>query len=231
VGSDFAAIGGLLANPARSTMLDQLLRGPAMSAGELSKSAGVAPSTGSEHLAALMAGGLIQATSNGRHRYFSLAGPDVADALEGLARICPSSPVRGLRQSLAMRELRFARTCYDHLAGAVGVAVLDALLGRRWLHAADSTYSVTAEGDRQLAELGIDLEAARRGRRAFARPCLDWTERRHHLAGALGAAVTSVMLDRGWFARAGAGRGLRITETGRARLLALGVPDTVLASR
>jgi hypothetical protein len=178
-----------------------------------------------------MAGGLIQATSNGRHRYFSLAGPDVADALEGLARICPSSPVRGLRQSLAMRELRFARTCYDHLAGAVGVAVLDALLGRRWLHAADSTYSVTAEGDRQLAELGIDLEAARRGRRACARPCLDWTERRHHLAGALGAAVTSVMLDRGWFARAGAGRGLRITETGRARLLALGVPDTVLASR
>jgi hypothetical protein len=132
---------------------------------------------------------------------------------------------------VASQELRFARTCYDHLAGTVGVAVLAALLGRQWLHATDSSYSVTPEGSRGLAGLGLDLEAARRGRRAFARPCLDWTERRHHLAGALGAAMTSVMLERHWFVRAGAGRGVRLTDTGRARLLALGVPDTVLLVR
>jgi DNA-binding transcriptional ArsR family regulator len=231
MGADFAAIGALLGNPARATMLDQLLRGPAMSAGDLSKSAGIAPSTGSEHLAALVAAGLVQATTDGRHRYFSLAGAHVAEALEGLSRICPSTPVRGLRQSLASQELRFARTCYDHLAGSLGVAVLAALLGRQWLQATASSYSVTPEGHRGLTGLGLDLEAARHSRRAFARPCLDWTERRHHLAGALGAALTSVMLDRHWFDRAGAGRGVRLTDTGRARLLALGVSDTVLVVR
>ncbi len=211
-------------------MLDLLLAGYPRSAGELARSAGVAPSTGSGHLAALEKAGLVHSVSKGRHRYYSIAGTEVAAALESLARICPPTPVRSLRQSLAARELRFARTCYDHLAGTLGVAALDAWLSLRWLRVSGLTYNLAPEGQRQLGDLGVDIERARSSRRAFARPCLDWTEHRYHLAGALGAEITRTMLSRNWFRRARAGRGLWLTSAGRDGLIGLGVRKAGLSA-
>ena len=213
MGTDFAAVARLLASPARSAVVDALLAGRHLAAGELARIAGVRPSTISEHLAALVDGGLLTVVSAGRHRYYTLAGPEVATALEGLARICPDTQVRSLRESSGARALRVARTCYDHLAGALGVAVLDGMVERRWL---DEDCRLVAAGERGLDEFGVDVEACRRSRRQFARPCLDWTQRRMHLAGALGAAVTERVREQGlgpacaagaWVADHGGGRG------------------------
>ncbi len=227
-------------------MLDALLAWYPISAGELARFAGVAASTGSGHLAALEKAGLVHSVLKGRHRYYSIAGTEVATALESLSRICPPTPVRSLGQSLAAQELRFARTCYDHLAGTLGVAALDAWLSLRagtlgvaaldawlslrWLRVSGLTYDLTVEGQRQLGDLGVDIERARNTRRAFARPCLDWTERRYHLAGALGAEITRAMLSRSWFRRARVGRGLLLTSAGRDGLSSLGVQQAGLSA-
>jgi DNA-binding transcriptional ArsR family regulator len=230
MGADFAATAALISNPARAAMLDCLLKGEAMSASELSKSAGVAPSTGSEHLGALLAGGLVRVEANGRHRYFSLAGPPVAEAIEALALICSPSPVGSLRQALAVDRLRFARSCYDHLAGVLGVAVLDALRSRGWLELHERDCSLTSIGEHGLIRLGVDVDGARRSRRAFGRLCLDWTERRHHLAGALGANLMRMMMHRGWLRRPGNGRAFELSRSGVSGLVKLGLPDTILGT-
>jgi DNA-binding transcriptional ArsR family regulator len=197
-------------------MLDLLMGGAALTSGELARSAGVSASTATEHLQALEAGGLVRSWPSGRHRYVELAGPDVAAALEALSLICPPDPVRSLRDSRDRRSLRLARTCYDHLAGVAGVELHDALVHRRLL--TTDPYGVTRAGVRWLDDLGVDIDAARGQRRSFARPCPDWTERRPHLAGALGAALTSRLLDRGWFQRRPGGRGLAVTARGREEL-------------
>lgn len=200
-----------------------------MSAGELARTARVSPSTASEHLAKLVDGGLLAVTVAGRHRHYRIASADVAAALETLARICPQNPVRSLRASGNAEALRFARTCYDHLAGVLGVAVLDALLRRRWLAPSDGGYGLTPAGELALRAAGVDVAGAGTRRRAFARPCLDWTQRRPHLAGALGAAVTTTILDHGWLRR-GKGRGLRLTGEGRLALRdVLGLPPDLLS--
>jgi DNA-binding transcriptional ArsR family regulator len=230
MGTDFAHVGRLLANPARSAMLDALMEGRPLAAGELARVARVSPSTASEYLGDLIKGGLALMERQGRHRYYRLAGPDIAAALEGLARICPPTPVRSLRASSEARAIAFARTCYDHLAGWLGVAVLDTLLERDWLTAAPAGYVLTASGQLAMAAAGVDVAGAMARRRAFARPCLDWTERRPHLAGALGAAVTALVLERGWVERDGVGRGLRVTRAGRTGLAqAFGLDAGVLA--
>ncbi len=220
---DLTAPAALIAEPARAAMLNALLSGRALAAGELARVAGVSRPTASEHLRRLLDGNLVEVVSQGRHRYYRLAGPHVANALEALAHLGPPAPVATLRQANAARALAFARTCYDHLAGTCGVALLDALLANEWLCDHDGGYGVTSAGDRELVALGIDVGAARSARRTFARPCLDWTVRRHHLAGSLGAAITTRLLDLDWFThRTRDGRGLRITDTGRSRLLELG---------
>ncbi len=220
---DLTAPAALIAEPARAAMLNALLSGRALAAGELARVAGVSRPTASEHLRRLLDGNLVDVVSQGRHRYYRLAGPHVANALEALAHLGPPAPVATLRQANAARALAFARTCYDHLAGTCGVALLDALLANEWLCDHDGGYGVTSAGDRELVALGIDVGAARSARRTFARPCLDWTVRRHHLAGSLGAAITTRLLDLDWFThRTRDGRGLRITDTGRSRLLELG---------
>lgn len=201
-------------------MLDSLMSGRALAAGELARVAGIAPSTASEHLARLLSGGLVEVVAQGRHRYYRLAGPAVGAALEALSQVAPTRPVRTLRESGHARALGFARTCYDHLAGRCGVALHDALLERRWLSEA---YDVTPAGVAALAGWGVDVDAARGRRRSFARPCLDWTERRPHLAGALAAGIETALLDRGWFVpRSGSSRALRLTEVGCAGLGELG---------
>jgi DNA-binding transcriptional ArsR family regulator len=215
VGTDYAAVAKLLANPARSAVVDALMHGRPLAAGELARIAGVRASTMSEHLGELLDGGLVAVITAGRHRYYQLSGTEVAEALEAFSRICPAMPVRSLRQSSASRTLRAARLCYDHVAGALGVALLDQMRSSGWLASASGPHlQLTQPGTQALAAIGVDIEGCRRARRHFARSCLDWTERRPHLAGSLGAGVTSVLLDREWLRRAGAGRGLTVTSQG-----------------
>jgi DNA-binding transcriptional ArsR family regulator len=229
--TDFAHVGRLLASPARATVVDALLEGRALPAGQLAELSGVSAPTISQHLSELVDGGLVTATAVGRHRYYQLAGADIAEALEALARICPATPVRSLRQSSAAASLRVARLCYDHLAGVVGVALLDAMSERGWLvRGADlasgqdpargqdltrgQDLEVTGIGREELGAIGVDVAACGRARRVFARTCLDWTQRRMHLAGAVGAGLATALLDREWVRRAGSGRGLTVTEAG-----------------
>lgn len=218
--TDLAAVGALLGEPSRARMLDSLMAGRALAAGELARVAGVSRSTASEHLGRLLDGGLVEVVSQGRHRYYRIAGPEVAEALEALSQIAPPRPVASLRQSGHAQALGLARTCYDHLAGRCGVELHDALVARGWL---SPSYDVTPAGADAFAAWGVDVEAARARRRTFARPCLDWTERRPHLAGALAADVTGALVGRGWFARRSAdSRALRVTPAGRAGMAELG---------
>lgn len=206
-------------------MLAALLSGQALAAGELARAAGVSAATASEHLARLRAGGLVEVVAAGRHRYYRLASPEVTRAIEALATVSPPRQVRSLRQSNTDAAMVFARTCYDHLAGRVGVSVHDALVSAGHLAAGGDGYVLTDRGTERMASLGIDLTAAHTARRNFATPCLDFTERRPHLAGALGAAICRHALDSGWVVRRAEGqRALRLTDAGRDTLAAqLGV--------
>jgi DNA-binding transcriptional ArsR family regulator len=206
----------LIAEPARAAMLDALMDGEARPAGELARRAGVAPSTASEHLRLLAAARLLVVEPNGRERRYRLASADVADALEALARIEADAPVQSLRASSRKDALRHARTCYDHLAGRLGVAVTDALVERGALVLRDTSFDVADETS--FVDLGVDVATARTATRAFARVCVDWTERRPHLAGALGAAVAQAVLDRGWARRRPNDRGLVVTPRGASEL-------------
>jgi DNA-binding transcriptional ArsR family regulator len=221
--SDVAPVAALIADPTRAAMLAELLDGRAIPAGELGRRAGVSAATASAHLARLLAGGLVTVRTQGRHRYYQLAGPDVAGVLEALARISPDRPVRNLRQSREARALRAARTCYDHLAGRAGVVLLRALVDGGHLTQAGepgdvNPYIVTPAGEEALRGLGVDVDGLRRQRRPLTRACIDWTERRPHLAGGLGAALTSRLIELGWFTRPQAGRALRLTGEGRERI-------------
>jgi DNA-binding transcriptional ArsR family regulator len=216
-------VAAVIADPSRAAILDALMDGTARRASELALRAGVASSTASGHLARLVAGGLIVCQSQGRERRYRIAAPAVADAIEALARIASPVEVRSLRTAERAAAVRTARTCYDHLAGRLGVGLTEALVERGALVARDGSYDVTAAGARTLGSLGVDVAAVRSGRRSFARACLDWTERRPHLAGALGAALADALLARGWIERRPNDRGLRVTPTGTHELGALGV--------
>ena len=194
--ADIAAAGAALADETRAGMLLALLSGETLSAGELARVAGRSPSGASAHLRALQDVGFVVVEERGRNRYFRLASPGVADALEALARVAPPRAVKTLRQSEAARAVQRARTCYDHLAGELGVAVTDALVERGVLEQADASFRVTASGASWLDKLGIDIAALEQQQRSFARACLDWTERRPHVAGAVGAALAATCFDR-----------------------------------
>ncbi|HET7430793.1 MAG TPA: helix-turn-helix transcriptional regulator [Nocardioides sp.] len=223
---DLAAVGALLGNPSRAAMLDALMAGRALTATELTRAARVKPATASEHLARLREGGLVEVVVQGRHRYHRIASAQVGAALEALSHVAPAQQVTTLRQSGRARSLAEARTCYDHLAGRCGVALHDGLLARGWLVPEQGGYAASEAGVAGLLGWGVDVTSARSARRPFARPCLDWTERREHLAGALAAALATALVDgpEPWFARrADDHRGLRPTDLGRARLADLGL--------
>ena len=225
--ADLAAVGTLLAEPARARMLAALGDGRALPASALAAEAGVVPSTASGHLARLVDGGLIAAESRGRRRYFRLRGPEVAEALEALARIAPPEPVRSLRQATRVEALRSARTCYDHLAGWLGTALMDALLERGVV----ADEHVTDRGVETLANLGVDLDSIP-GRRPLFRSCLDWSERRPHAAGKLGAALAARSFELGWVERLDCTRAVRVTpagETGFADAFGLTPPGRAAA--
>ncbi|MER7751066.1 winged helix-turn-helix domain-containing protein [Kitasatospora sp. NPDC097643] len=227
----FAPLAALLADPTRAAFCTALLDGRAWTAGELARQAGVAPSTASEHLSRLIAGGLLVEERQGRHRYVRLAGPTVATLIEDLAGFAastegggPPAP-RSLREATRQSAEARARTCYDHLAGRLGVAVTDALLDHGLL-TDDAGLAVTERGRAWLAAQAIELpeRPGRRSGRPLVRSCLDWTERRSHLGGALGAALCRTALDRAWVERIGSGRALRVTADGdRALRELLGV--------
>jgi DNA-binding transcriptional ArsR family regulator len=200
-------------------MLTVLLDGRPLAAGELARVAGVSAPTASAHLARLLDGGLVTVLKQGRHRYYRLRGAEVAQVVEALSRISPPVEVRSLRQSRDARRLHEARTCYDHLAGEAGVVLFAALVDGGLIEAdGDEAFEVTAKGEEQLGALGLDVAALRRSRRRFAWRCLDWTERRPHLNGALGAALTARMIELGWFERGSTRRALLVTDAGRAGL-------------
>src|SRR3954447_16892178 len=239
---DLAAIGAVLAEPARARMLLALGDGRALPAGTLAGEAGVAASTASEHLARLVDGGLVTVHPQGRHRYYRLAGPEVGQLIEKLARLAPAAPARAPREDSRAYAVRRARTCYDHLAGRLGVAVFAALLhqgfvtGGDGIHRIDGDgedrlsapgrdidYRLTASGHTRLSELGVDLPRMD-DRGIPLRYCVDWTEQRHHLSGRVGRALTDRLLALGWLKRADRGRAVLITDDGRERLPAdLGV--------
>jgi DNA-binding transcriptional ArsR family regulator len=222
---DLAAVGALLGNPSRAAMLDALMTGRALPATELARAADISMPTASEHLAKLREGGLVEVVTQGRHRYHRLASAEVGAALESLSHIAPEKQVTTLRQSSRARSLAEARTCYDHVAGRCGVALHDGLLARSWLVPEPGGYAVSESGVEGLLGWGVDVTTARSARRRLARPCLDWTERREHLAGALAGAIADALIDglEPWFVRrADDHRGLRPTDLGRSRLTELG---------
>ena len=188
---------------------------------ELAYHAGVSPQTASSHLAKLADAKLITSLQQGRHRYYRLAGPAVAEALEPLSNLIAHKPVPQRKPSKELTRLRRGRLCYDHLAGALGVAVADSLIGRSALAPEGRDFRVTPSGEELLASLEIDLAALRNSRRVFARQCLDWSERRPHVGGALGAAVAERFLKRGWIARERKGRRVWVTKAGRPALATL----------
>ncbi len=215
-----AAIAAAIGEPARARMLYCLLDGHARTSTELAVLAEVTPSTASAHLNRLRAESLVTVAAQGKHRYYRLGGPDVARVLEGLDVLAggarpPFVPPTPLR-------LRFARTCYDHLAGTVGVLLHDRFIALGWLAARpgrESTdYDLTPVGERALAGLGVDVGEARRLRRRFAYDCLDWSERRPHLAGAIGAAFLKMALRRKWLVPDLDSRILSVSRRGRSEL-------------
>ncbi|VTU13635.1 Helix-turn-helix domain protein [Variovorax sp. SRS16] len=206
-----ARLAGAIAEPARARMLCCLLDGHARTATELAAVAEVAASTASAHLARLREQRLVESVAQGKHRYFRLASPEVGAALEGLL-VVAGAP-RGEFKPTAPSRLRAARTCYDHMAGMAGVALHDRLHAQGWLHrkAEDGDYELTPDGAVALESLGIDVDGARGSRRRFACACLDWSERRPHLGGALGAAWLQLSLRRGWVRQELDGRALTLT--------------------
>jgi predicted transcriptional regulator len=200
-------------------MLMALADGRAQPAGELAYAAGVTAQTASSHLAKLLAGGLLAVETEGRHRYYRLAGSHVALALENLASIAPGGAVRRMPHSPEARELQFARCCYDHLAGSLGVAVTQALQDRAFIvAAADKQFGVTQAGMEWFSAMGLDVAALKPTRRGLARQCLDWTERRHHLAGPLGVELMSRLCVIGWVRRSKSSRAVQVTPKGWAGL-------------
>jgi DNA-binding transcriptional ArsR family regulator len=212
--ANIAAVGALLAEPARAKVLLALADGRSLPASVLAMEAGVAASTASHHLARLVDAGLITAVARGRHRYFALAGPQVGELIETVARVAPTQPINSLRQGTRAHAVRYARRCYDHLAGRLGVAVTEALQEHDMLVASDGAgYTVTEHGASTLAKLGIDAGAG-----DVARCCLDWTEQRHHVAGTLGRALMTRLLELGWLSRDPRTRAMHLTDAGRVNL-------------
>jgi DNA-binding transcriptional ArsR family regulator len=221
---DLSAVGSLLADPARSAILIALMGGISLPPSELAARAGVSASTATFHLAKLMAAGWVVAERCGRHRYYRLASAEVAELIEDLARHIPPARVTSLRAFRARDELRFARSCYSHLAGLLGVTVTGAFLEQGFIRLAEGTFVLTLLGRDTLTRRGVELPASRVSGRKLARPCVDWTERRSHLAGALGTALLDHLLDVNALERGPAKRSLRLTRTGHDLLDEWAIP-------
>jgi DNA-binding transcriptional ArsR family regulator len=216
-----AEIGALIGDVGRANMLHALMSGRALTAGELAWIASVSAPTASQHLARLTEAQLITVEKQGRHRYYRLSSSAVARMLEGIsAVVATQGPARYRPASRVDDALKLARLCYDHLAGSLGVALADALAERGYLQFSEDGGVVTQAGRRFFRDFGVDLAALESRRRCFCRLCLDWSERRHHLAGSLGAAIASRCFDLAWIERGKLDRSIVITAKGRQGLAA-----------
>jgi DNA-binding transcriptional ArsR family regulator len=191
---DVSSVAALIGGPARSRMLEALLDGRSLTATELALASEVAPSTASSHLEKMAGAGMLTVMRQGRHRYFRLASQQVAAALEALMLIAPRTRSHPVRPGPRHPGLRWARVCYDHLAGEAAVSLLQRLNEEGWIHSSRDTLTVTPSGEAGFRRLGVDVGSLRRARRPLCRPCLDWSERRTHLAGGLGAALLDRLL-------------------------------------
>jgi DNA-binding transcriptional ArsR family regulator len=209
-------IAAAIGEPARARMLYCLMDGRARTSTELAVVGDVSPSTGSAHLNRLMTARLVRVAAQGKHRYYTLAGPQVARVLEGLNVLAGGSDARFVPNTPS--PLRAARTCYDHIAGTLGVMLRARLETSGWLAANDGSYDLTPIGIRHLTGLGIDVDEVRQSRRRFAYGCLDWSERRPHIGGALGAALLQIALRRKWVTQDLDSRALHITAVGQREL-------------
>jgi DNA-binding transcriptional ArsR family regulator len=218
--ADLSLVAALMGDANRASMLLALLGGEELPAGQLAVRAGASSSLTSTHLGKLTDGGLVVAERRGRNRYYRLADRHVADAIEALLAIAPERRARSLRESNRGEAIRHARTCYDHLAGELGVALTESLERAGVIGAHDDGYPLTLTSHHRLRALGIDIDSLRSRRRPLTRSCLDWTERRPHLAGSLGAALASLLLDLDWIRRRPDTRAVTITEAGRRQLRA-----------
>jgi DNA-binding transcriptional ArsR family regulator len=217
-------VAALVGDPARSNMLTALMTGRALTASELAHQAGVTPQTASSHLSKLEAGGLVEQEKQGRHRYYRLSDPDVASVLEGLEGLAARAGHMRVRTGPKDPALRHARVCYDHLAGDLGVQMLDSMKQQRLLRQRKQDIELTAEGERFLTDtLQISADALAHPRRPLCRACLDWSERRHHLAGTLGAALLARFTELKWAMRdpAPGSRVVNFTRNGEKRFAAL----------
>jgi DNA-binding transcriptional ArsR family regulator len=212
---DFTSIAALAGEPARATMLALLFDGRAVPAGELARAAHVSPATASVHLAKLAEGGLVRVRAQGRHRYYELARPEVAQALEALGAISAPPPIRSLNDSLRMQRLRFARSCYNHLAGELALAIAEALVRKGALEAEEDGFRLCDGARDTLLSCGVDIQQIFRSPNAHIRACIDWTERRHHISGPLGVALLQGLLDAHVLRRRSEPRTLEVTAVGR----------------
>jgi len=213
-----APVAEILSDPARVAMLMALSDGREVPAGELALAAGVTAPTASAHLARLATVGLIGVRREGRHRFYRLVRPELVQAMEALAVLAPEAAPRTHRQARIGRAVRAARTCYDHLAGQLGVALTQALVSRGALRPDGTQFELTRAGTDLFEQFGIDLANVRAKRRGFAPACLDWSERVPHIAGSLGAALLTALFDRGWIERTAESRAVSVTLAGRRGL-------------
>ena len=220
-GLHIAEVANLVGDPARANILAALLDQRALTASELAYTAGVSPQTTSSHLGKLAQAHLLEVEKQGRHRYYRLASPLIAQMLESVMAVSAHGPRRGRPVARCDEGLRTARTCYDHLAGRLGVGLADALTQRGIIALDHDGGEVTAAGLIFFSELGVDLTAPVKSRRVFCRPCLDWTERRYHLAGHVGACLLRLCLDRGWITRQRDSRAVTITPAGATQMRAV----------
>ena len=235
--ADLAAVGALVSDRARARILLALGDGRALPASMLAAEAGVSASTASAHLGRLLDGGLLEVLPQGRHRYYRLAGPQVGELVETMARVAPPAPVRSLREGTRAHALRSGRTCYDHLAGRLGVGIFSGLIEHGWVTGGDGLhhveaavqdrlaapggdldYRLTPAGRDGLSELGVALPGAAPDRTVALRYCVDWSEQRHHLSGAVGRALAQRLIELGWIRRLRGSRAVTLSDEGREEL-------------
>ena len=215
INPNMAEIAALLGETSRATILASMMDGRFHTASELAYMAAIKPQTASFHLAKLVEGKLIKVEKQGRHRYFQLAGEDIAQFLESFLAISPPPEVRSLKQSSQIKLLQDARTCYDHLAGKLGVQLTESMLKAGYLTLEGKQFVLTDEGILFFTTFGIDLTALKRKRRSFSHACLDWSERRYHLAGALGCELLNQFFNLGWLLPVPSILAIKVTEKGK----------------
>lgn len=216
--AELSKVTALIGDRVRTTILWTLLDGRAYTAVELAARADTSSPNVSIHISKLVEAGLLSVEKQGRHKYYCLAGSEVAAAIESLGSLIPAVPHKKIMLNRELSAIKQCRTCYDHMAGHLGVSINDYLLQEQILGLCDREYVVTPRGTDFFTHIGIDLSAAKQDRRMFARPCLDWSERKHHLAGSLGAAMLNSMLAKNWMRRIENSRALMITSIGKSKI-------------